>query len=173
MKLQIEVDLGLSVRQKKLLRGCVVASAVIGVLGVGIAVAAPQVAAPQPFVDGEVLSTEKVNQNFADLSTRITSLEQRPVTRTGDAVFGPTTCTPQNPATGSRLIQSCANSGAEFVSFILADGSFGTIPTCFAFGYTTNGAGAPCAATATSPTTVVVRDCTVQSGGMHLVCIAP
>lgn len=79
MKIHVEVDLGLSTRQKRIVRSGVVASVVIAILGVGVALAAPV----NTFKDTDVLSADKMNQNFVDLDSRLTAVESRVVRTNG------------------------------------------------------------------------------------------
>jgi hypothetical protein len=71
MKIEIQIDLGLSARQKRIVRAGVVASVVVAALGVGIAVAAPidtTWVAP-----GQALSAAQLKANLDGLQSQISS----------------------------------------------------------------------------------------------------
>lgn len=86
MPIDIRIQIDLSPRQKRVIRAAVVAGAVIGALGLGVAIAAPK----NIFKPTEVLSSQKMNDNFTDLDTRLASLEKLRIgTLKGTA--GPTT----------------------------------------------------------------------------------
>jgi hypothetical protein len=73
MKIHVEFDLALSTRQKRIVRASLVASVVIAVLGVGVAVAAPV----NTFKDTDLLTAKAMNQNFVDLDARLSALDAR------------------------------------------------------------------------------------------------
>jgi len=67
----IDIHIDLSPRQKRLVRGAFIVSAMIGTLGVGVAAAAPK----HTFVSGAKVSAADMNENFADLDARLAKLE--------------------------------------------------------------------------------------------------
>jgi microcystin-dependent protein len=71
MPIDVRIHIDLSPRQKRLVRTAVVAGAVIGALGLGVAVATP----PHTFVPDTVISAAEMNDNFIDLDSRLTVLE--------------------------------------------------------------------------------------------------
>lgn len=74
MPINVSIQVRLSDRQKRVVRMGVVCGAVIGALGLGVAVAAPN----YTFVEGQKLSSAQMTENFADLQARIAVLEARP-----------------------------------------------------------------------------------------------
>jgi hypothetical protein len=73
------IQLDLSSRQKRVIRSAVVAGAVIGALGLGVAIAAPK----NTFKANDPLSSQKMNENFDDLDARIGAVETKPVITKG------------------------------------------------------------------------------------------
>ena len=86
MPIDIRIQIDLSSHQKRVIRSAVVAGAVIGALGLGVAIAMPK----NKFNPGDPLSSQKMNENFIDLDARLASLEKLRI-GTIKATAGPST----------------------------------------------------------------------------------
>jgi microcystin-dependent protein len=71
MPINVQISIDLGPRQKRVLRAALVAGGVIGALGLGVVVAAPK----HTFTSGTTISSSHMNENFADLDTRLTAVE--------------------------------------------------------------------------------------------------
>lgn len=124
MPIHIHVDVALSARQKRILRLAGTASAVIGTLGVGVAIAAPK----STFNAGDALSAQRLNETLVDLDARTTLTTNRTVRTNGASSISvggvyvartaltdgrfidPTTNQPNGYRAGKRLCEAAAKS---------------------------------------------------------------
>jgi hypothetical protein len=69
MPINVNISIDFSPRQKRLLRAALVTGGIVGALGFGIVVAAPK----HTFTAGTTISSSEMNDNFADLDSRLSA----------------------------------------------------------------------------------------------------
>jgi hypothetical protein len=72
MSINVNISVDLGPRQKRLLRAALLTGGIVGALGLGIVVAAPR----HTFTAGTPISASQMNDNFADLDSRLSALAE-------------------------------------------------------------------------------------------------
>ncbi|MEP7125836.1 MAG: hypothetical protein ABJE95_33200 [Byssovorax sp.] len=177
MPINIRVQIDLSPRQKRIIRTAVVAGAVIGAFGVGVAVAAPK-----KFMSGQPIVAADMNANFGELDTRLGVVE---ATRTMTAVINPG-CT--STASWMTLVENGPAPDQDCTAVFTA-GLFSAPPVCFGASNGVNGgtpayarmvvvAGTPSSSKARFQHVYVNTNIAAPNGGLDnepfsIVCIGP
>ena len=128
MPIDIRIQIDLSPRQKRVIRSAVVAGAVIGALGLGVAIAAPK----YKFSPNDPLSSPKMNANFDDLDGRLGAVE---ATRIVTAVIYPGCVT---SASWMTLVE-IGPSPDQDCKAVFKPGTFLAAPVCFGVSNGVNG----------------------------------
>ena len=126
MPIDIRIQIDLSPRQKRVIRSAVVAGAMIGALGLGVAIAAPVKFSPT-----ETLSSQKMNANFNDLDMRVGTLEGKsPSEHVARATIDIAGVVIAQTGSWISVVTHSAGSGNYILSY--APGAFSSPPSCVA-----------------------------------------
>lgn len=129
MAIDIRIQIDLSARQKRIIRGAVVAGSVIGALGIGVAIAMPK----HTFTSGTPIKATEMNDNFVDLDTRLGAVE---ATRTVAAVIS-NSC--QGTAPWIQTIVPNVPAPGQDCTVVFVAGTFSAAPVCFGASNGVNG----------------------------------
>lgn len=137
MPIDIRIQIDLTARQKHVIRNAVVSGVVLASVGLGVVIAAPK----HTFIAGTAISASKMNENFVDLDSRLTELDN-------SSIEGAVTGSP------SRMIRArvsgavvTLNDGSVTSSSVvtagdiqvnIATGTFSAEPICTCSGFQDN-----------------------------------
>lgn len=177
MKVEINIDLGLSARQKRIVRNGVVAGAFIAALGVGVAVAAP--IDTTWIASGQPLSATKLQGDLDGLQSQVAALTAqagvKTVYATKSGLAAACNVSSSTSAGGSDFESACTRDSPGIFTLALKPGTFSATPVCScSLVYATSGY--PCQIGATTTTVTVgmsLQGTGLFDGDFNVICVGP